>query len=161
MLTFAETVQNHVPANSKKTHLNTLLETLYGIDTGFSVSDFNRLYANCKRSITQRSLLMLYTNFEHITSLKRQLPYLRAIAKSHLLVVIFFENTELEDMASHKTSKVSEIYEKTIAQEFVYNKKLMVKELERNGIQALLTKPKDLSVNTINKYLEIKAKGLL
>jgi len=103
----------------------------------------------------------LYTNFEHITSLKRQLPYLRAIAKSHLLVVIFFENTELEDMASLKTSKVSEIYDKTIAQEFVYNKKLMVKELEKNGIQAILTKPKDLSVNTINKYLEIKAKGLL
>jgi len=88
MLTFAETVRNFVPANSKKTHLNALLETLYGIDTGFLVSDFNRLYANCKRSIGQRSLLMLYTNFEHITSLKRQLPYLRAIAKSHLLVVI-------------------------------------------------------------------------
>jgi CRISPR/Cas system-associated protein Cas7 (RAMP superfamily) len=104
---------------------------------------------------------MLYTNFEHITSLKRQLPYLRAIAKSHLLVVIFFENTELEDMASLKTNKISEIYDKTIAQEFVYNKKLMVKELEKNGIQAILTKPKDLSVNTINKYLEIKAKGLL
>jgi len=161
MLTFAETVHNYVPANSKKTHLNTLLETLYGINTGFSVSDFNRLYANCKRSIAQRSLLMLYTNFEHISSLKRQLPYLRAIAKSHLLVVIFFENTELEDMASLKTRKVSEIYDKTIAQEFVYNKKLMVKELEKNGIQAILTKPKDLSVNTINKYLEIKAKGLL
>ena len=161
MLTFAETVRNFVPANSKKTHLNSLLETLYGIDTGFLVSDFNRLYANCKRSIGQRSLLMLYTNFEHITSLKRQLPYLRAIAKSHLLVVIFFENTELEDMASLKTNKISEIYDKTIAQEFVYNKKLMVKELEKNGIQAILTKPKDLSVNTINKYLEIKAKGLL
>jgi len=122
MLTFAETVRNFVPANSKKTHLNALLETLYGIDTGFLVSDFNRLYANCKRSIGQRSLLMLYTNFEHITSLKRQLPYLRAIAKSHLLVVIFFENTELEDMASLKTNKISEIYDKTIAQEFVITK---------------------------------------
>jgi len=64
-------------------------------------------------------------------------------------------------MASLKTNKISEIYDKTIAQEFVYNKKLMVKELEKNGIQAILTKPKDLSVNTINKYLEIKAKGLL
>ena len=42
-----------------------------------------------------------------------------------------------------------------------YEKKLMVKELERNGIQAVLTKPKDLTVNTINKYLEIKARGIL
>jgi uncharacterized protein (DUF58 family) len=161
MLTFAEQVENFVPANSKKTHLNTLLETLYSIDTNFLTSDFNRLYAHSKRKITHRSLLMLYTNFEHITSLKRQLPYLRALAKTHLLVVIFFENTELEELANLKTTSITEIYEKTIAQEFIYNKQLMVKELERNGIQTVLTKPKDLSVNTINKYLEIKAKGLL
>lgn len=161
MLTFADKIENFVPANSKKTHLNTLLETLYGIDTNFLVSDFNRLYAHSRRKITQRSLLMLYTNFEHITSLKRQLPYLRALAKSHLLVVIFFENTELDELANKSTSKLTEIYEKTIAQEFIYNKQLMVKELEKNGIQTVLTKPKDLSVNTINKYLEIKAKGLL
>lgn len=161
MLTFADKIENYVPANSKKTHLNTLLETLYGINTNFLVSDFNRLYAHSKRKITQRSLLMLYTNFEHITSLKRQLPYLRALAKSHLLVVIFFENTELDELANKSTNKLTEIYEKTIAQEFIYNKQLMVKELEKNGIQTVLTKPKDLSVNTINKYLEIKAKGLL
>jgi hypothetical protein len=104
---------------------------------------------------------MLYTNFEHLTSLKRQLPYLKALAKSHLLVVVFFENTELEELASKTTDELTEIYQKSIAQEFIYNKQLMVKELEKNGIQALLTKPKDLSVNTINKYLEIKAKGLL
>jgi uncharacterized protein (DUF58 family) len=161
MLTFADKIENFVAASSKKTHLNTLLETLYGIQTNFLVSDFNRLYAHSKRKITQRSLLMMYTNFEHITSLKRQLPYLRALAKSHLLVVIFFENTELDELASKSTTKLTEIYEKTIAQEFIYNKQLMVKELERNGIQAVLTKPKELSVNTINKYLEIKAKGLL
>ncbi|MBZ9619777.1 DUF58 domain-containing protein [Psychroflexus lacisalsi] len=161
MLTFADTIENFVSANSKKTHLNTLLETLYGIDSNFLVSDFNRLYAHSRRKITQRSLLMMYTNFEHITSLKRQLPYLRALAKSHLLVVIFFENTELGELANKSTTKMTEIYEKTIAQEFIYNKQLMVKELEKNGIQTVLTKPKDLSVNTINKYLEIKAKGLL
>jgi uncharacterized protein (DUF58 family) len=161
MLTFAEKIENFVPATSKKTHLNLLLETLYGIETNFLVSDFNRLYAHSKRRITQRSLLMLYTNFEHITSLKRQLPYLKALAKSHLLVVIFFENTELDELANKQTSELSEIYEKTIAQEFIYNKQLMVKELEKNGIQAVLTKPKELSINTINKYLEIKARGLL
>ncbi|WP_019038572.1 DUF58 domain-containing protein [Psychroflexus tropicus] len=161
MLTFADQIANFIPANSKKTHLNTLLEALYGISTNFLVSDFNRLYAHSRRKITQRSLLMLYTNFEHITSLRRQLPYLRALAKSHLLVVIFFENTELDELANKQTSNLTEIYEKTIAQEFVYDKRLMVKELEKNGIQTVLTKPKDLSVNTINKYLEIKAKGLL
>jgi hypothetical protein len=37
----------------------------------------------------------------------------------------------------------------------------MVKELQKHGIQAILTPPEKLTINTINKYLEIKARGLL
>jgi hypothetical protein len=34
-----------------------------------------------------------------------------------------------------------------------------VKELQKYGIQSILTEPENLSVNTINKYLELKALG--
>ena len=37
----------------------------------------------------------------------------------------------------------------------------MQKELQKHGIQSVLTPPQDLTVNTINKYLEIKARGIL
>ena len=161
MITFSNTIQNHLAASSKKTHLNTILEVLYNINTRFLDSDMGLLYAEVKRKITHRSLLLLYTNFEHITSLKRQLPYLTGLSKKHVLVVIFFENTELDDLITKPALDTAEIYHKTIAQKMEYDKKLMVKELEKYGIQAVLTKPKDLTVNTINKYLEIKARGIL
>ncbi|WP_028375523.1 DUF58 domain-containing protein [Leeuwenhoekiella sp. MAR_2009_132] len=161
LLTFSNTIQNHLAVSNKKTHLNTILEVLYAINTQFLDSDFSRLYAEVKRKITHRSLLLLYTNFEHISSLQRQLPYLKGLAKKHVLVVIFFENTELDDLITKKATSTAEIYHKTIAQKMEYDKKLMVKELEKHGIQTVLTKPEDLSVNTINKYLEIKARGIL
>ncbi|MGO4911065.1 DUF58 domain-containing protein [Leeuwenhoekiella sp. W20_SRS_FM14] len=161
LLTFSNTIQNHLAASNKKTHLNTILEVLYAINTQFLDSDFSRLYAEVKRKITHRSLLLLYTNFEHISSLQRQLSYLKGLAKKHVLVVIFFENTELDDLITKKATSTAEIYHKTIAQKMEYDKKLMVKELEKHGIQTVLTKPEDLSVNTINKYLEIKARGIL
>lgn len=161
LLTFGHQIDQFLPASGKKTYLNSLMQALYNVDTRFLDSDFGLLYATVKRKITQRSLLMLYTNFEHISSLKRQLPYLRAIAKKHLLVVIFFENTELSKLIEYQTKKIPEIYEQTIATQFQNDKKLMVAELEKNGIQVILTPPKDLSINTINKYLEIKSRGLL
>ena len=104
---------------------------------------------------------MLYTNFEHISALHRQLPYLQAISKKHVLVVIFFENTELKHLSSSDAKTIPEIFDQTIAQQFELDKKLMVRELQQRGIQTILTTPKDLTVNTINKYLEIKARGLL
>jgi hypothetical protein len=103
----------------------------------------------------------LYTNFEHISALHRQLPYFSAIAKKHLLVVIFFENTELEQLVQKPAESIPEIFDQTIAEQFAYDKKLMVKELQKHGIQSILTKPEELTVNTINKYLEIKKRGIL
>lgn len=161
LLTFSNGIQNHLAASSKKTHINTILEVLYNINTRFLDSDYGRLYAEVKRKITHRSLLLLYTNFEHISALKRQLPYLKALSKKHVLVVIFFENTEIKNLIDKPAENTPEIYHKTIAQKMDYDKKLMVKELEKNGIQTVLTSPEDLTVNTINKYLEIKARGIL
>ena len=161
MLSFSHKIGNYLPASSKMTQLQLILNQLYNIDTKFLDSDFGLLYAHLKRKITQRSLLMLYTNFEHISSLQRQLPYLKAISKKHVLVVIFFKNTELEKFSEEQPENLATIYEQTIATQFKNDKYFMAKELEKHGIQTILTAPKDLSINTINKYLEIKARGLL
>ncbi len=161
LLTFAKKVDTIVAASNKKTHLNTINEALYNITTKYTDSDFGFLYALVKRKIKQRSLLILYTNFEHISSLKRQLPFLKAIAKHHLLVVVFFENTELESLINENAEDLQTIYHKTIAEKFAYEKRLIVKELESKGIYGILTKPQHLTVNVINKYLEFKAKGFI
>ena len=161
LITFAKKVDTIVAASNKKTHLNVINEALYNISTKYTDADFGYLYAVIKRKITQRSLLILYTNFEHISSLKRQLPFLKAISKHHLLVVVFFENTELNSLINENAVDLQSIYHKTIAEKFIHEKRLIVKELERNGINGILTKPKNLTVNVINKYLEFKAKGFI
>ncbi|PZW37814.1 uncharacterized protein (DUF58 family) [Mesonia algae] len=161
MLSFSHKIGNYLSANSKMTQLQLILNQLYNVDTKFLDSDFGLLYAHLKRKVTQRSLLMLYTNFEHISSLQRQLPYLKAISKKHVLVVIFFKNTELEKFTEENPENLATIYEQTIATQFKNDKYYMAKELEKHGIQTILTAPKDLSINTINKYLEIKARGIL
>jgi uncharacterized protein (DUF58 family) len=161
MFTFSRKVENKVIAERRPSQMNTILETLYNIRTNFAESDFSRLYTDIKRSITQRSLLLLYTNFETLDALHRQLPYLQAIAKNHLLVVIFFENTELHQLTDTAAESTFAIFQKTIAEKFLYEKKLIVNELQRHGIQSILTAPEHLTINTINKYLEIKARGLI
>lgn len=161
MLTFSKNVEKIIAASNKKTNLSVINEELYNITTNFTDANFALLYATIKRKINQRSLLILYTNFEHISALKRQLPYLKAIAKKHLLVTVFFENTELDSLINKNSKDLQGVYHKTIAEKYAFEKRLIVKELERNSIHAILTKPQQLSVNVINKYLEFKAKGMI
>lgn len=161
MLCFSKKVENRVVAERRTSQMNLILETLYNTKTNFYESDFGTLYGDIKQNIKHRSLLFLYTNFETLDGLDRQLAYLQAIAKQHVLVVIFFLNTELEELTHHKSNDIKDIYQKTIAEKFAYEKRLIVKELRRRGVYTILTKPENLTVNVINKYLEFKAKGVI
>ena len=161
MFCFSKKVENRVVAERRTSQMNLILETLYNIKTDFHESDYSKLYADIKRNINHRSLLFLYTNFETLDGLERQLPYLQAIAKQHVLVTIFFENTALEELISKPATTIPEIYNKTIAEKFSYEKRLIVKELESRGVYAILTKPENLTINVINKYLEFKARGIV
>ena len=138
--------------------MNLILETLYKQKTDFLESDFEKLFSVIRNRITHRSLLVLFTNFESVESLQREMPALKKIAKYHLLLVVFFENTELKSLRERKISSLEDIYIKTIAEKFAYEKRLMVKELHKNGILSILSAPENLTVNAVNKYLELKTR---
>lgn len=161
IITFSNKIGTILPASKVHSHMRSILETLYNQKTGFKESNFDSLYIQIKRNIKGRSLILLYTNFETLSSLERQLPYLKAIARHHVLVIIFFENTELRVLLEKPAQNTEEIYLKTIAEKFAFEKKQIVKELNQIGIHAVLTAPKNLTVDTINKYLELKARGLI
>lgn len=160
-ITFSNKIGNLVAASKKKNQMQNILHGLYNEKTAFKESDFEKLYIFVKRSLNQRSLLILFTNFESLSSLKRQLKYLKRLASDHLLVVVFFENTEMKEFSENPANDLEKIYIKTIAEKFIFEKKVIAKELTRNGIHPVLTSPSNLSVNVINKYLELKSRNLI
>jgi uncharacterized protein (DUF58 family) len=94
-------------------------------------------------------------------ALDRVLPMLRRINNLHLLVVIFFENTEIEDFVKEEVKTVEGIYTQTVAQNYLAEKSAMAQKLRQHGIQTILTRPEELSMNTVNKYLVLKSRGLI
>jgi len=158
LITFAENLDAFVPADKKTTQMSLLLETLYKQETKFLEADFEKLFSVIRNRISNRSLLILFTNFESLESLQREMPALKKMARYHLLLIVFFENTELKAITEKKASKLEDIYIKTIAEKFSFEKRLMVKELYMNGILSILTPPENLTVNTVNKYLELKTR---
>ena len=158
LVTFAENIGHFLPADRKAAQMGNILETLYNQQTKFLESNFEKVYALVRTRITQRSLVILFTNFESLSGLQRQLPYIRSIARNHLVLVVFFENTELRQLTEDRADSMESLYTKTIAEQFAFEKKLIVKELQQHGIFTILTAPQNLTVNTVNKYLELKGR---
>lgn len=161
MMTFSKKAEHKVAAENKSGQLKKICEALYNIQTNYYESDFNRLYQDVKFSISQRSLVIMFSNFETLDALNRQLKYLRGIAKNHLLVVVFFKNSEFQKLIHSNPENMQDIYDEIIAEKFEFEKKLIIQELRKYGIFTVYTLPENLNVEVINKYLEIKARGIL
>ena len=158
VITFSNEPGNILPADRKPSQAEHILQLLYKQKTDFLESDFEMLYGQIRSKIKHRSLLILFTNFESLSGLNRQLDYLRSLAKNHLLLVVFFENSELGQLTNSHATNVEEVYIKTIAEKFSFEKRIIAKELSKYGILSILSSPKNLTVNTINKYLELKVR---
>ncbi|MES2646007.1 MAG: DUF58 domain-containing protein [Bacteroidota bacterium] len=158
LITFSHKLGTVLPAEKKPIQLNNVLQSLYRLETEFLESDFEKLYLQVRTYVRHRSLLVLFTNFESLSGMRRQLPYLLQLAKHHLLLVVFFENTELKELMDEPADNLEAVYTKTIAGKFVMEKRLIVKELMQYGILSLLTTPQLLTVQAVNKYLELKSR---
>ena len=161
LITFSDVIGATIKAERKAGQLNKILEALYKEKERKGEANYELMYEAMSRLINVRSLLLLFTNFESQYALERALPTLRRLNRQHLLVVVFFENTEIRKLAGEPVEKTTDIFRQTIARQFLLDKREMVYKLRQYGIQAILTRPQDLTLNTINKYLELKSRGLI
>lgn len=161
LITYSHRVGTTLPAERSELQLKKILQALYHEKPQPFEANYDLLYRGVKNVIHGRSLIFLYLNFESIYAMERALPILQRINRQHLLVVMIFENTELLEYSKGKAVYISDIYAQTIAQKLLHDKKQIVSKLRKYGIQTLLSKPEELSVDTVNKYLELKSRGLI
>lgn len=161
LLTFSDRIGTAIKAERSKQQLREILEALYNEEELPVEANYELMYVGARRFIKGRSLLFLFTNFESEYALQRVIPQLRNLNRQHLLVVVFFENTEISDFIRKPADSLEDIYAQITADEHLYQKMQLVQRLKQYGIMSILTKPQHLTVNTINKYLELKARGLI
>jgi uncharacterized protein (DUF58 family) len=161
LVTFSDKIGSAIKADSKHGQLQSILEALYNQKERNLEANYELLYFGIRNLVKTRSLIFLYTNFESMYGLKRVLPVLRNINKQHLLIVVFFENSEIEDISRKRPENLREMYTQILAEQAIHDKAAIAQELNNIGIQTILTRPENLSLNTINKYLEIKSRGII
>ena len=161
IVTFNDQNSTVLPANGQYKHMHKILHMLYKQQTAFLESDYEKMYTTINLRVKQRSLILLFSNFESLIALRRQINILKGINKRHALIMIFFKNSELENYIMTTAQSTEDIYKKTIAEKLLFEKRQIIKELQQSAIQSILVEPHNLTVSVINKYLELKARALI
>ncbi len=161
LITFSDKIGTIIPAERNSQQLKKILEALYNEKDHILDAEYELLYHLVRNIIKNRSLIFLYTNFESMHAFERVLPILRQINKLHLLVVIFFDNEEVVELSKKSANKLYDIYVQTMAKKYLYEKDQITTKLFNHGINCIKSLPNELSINTINKYLELKSRGMI
>lgn len=161
LITYSDKIGTLLAAERSVNQMRRIHEALYNQRTQYKEGNFELLYNTVRRSVNTRSLLVLFTNFETEFAMRRAMPYLRRLNQKHVLMLVFFENKELQELAYRPAKNIREVYQSAVAERMISLKSRIAQELRQNGIQTVLTLPENLSINTINKYLELKAKGTI
>ena len=159
LITFSNKPETLVKADSRNRQMGLILESLYQESENKLEANYEQLFLTISNSVKNRSLLFLFSNFESLHAVQRVLPLLRKISQRHLLVLMLFENTEIENYSKQSATNMEDMYLTTIAEKFIYDKYRILQKLKSYGIQVVINKPNDLSINAINKYIELKSRG--
>lgn len=160
VISFSGKVKDTLLAGSKHQQLAMIMDKLYQVEADYDEANFEALYSYVFQHIRHRSLLLLYVHFMSVESLERVLPELKRLNYNHLLVVIFFTNTELQHFSQEDPKDLEAIASQTMASKLLEDQQLMARTLVQHGIQCVHTSPEQLSSEVLGKYLELKSRGL-
>ena len=128
-------------------------------------TDFGSLSQYVDRWISRRSLLVLFANFENLTSARHALPSLKRMARRNALVVVLFENEGVINMAKnrddHTKNKLGEMRFRALCADYLDQQQLLVSFLQKQGINVILTPPQELSAAVLQRYLLLKTQAVI
>ena len=111
LITFTDKMDTFVAPSRRTGQMQRLLDALYMQETDFGETDFSNLCINVREQVSKRSLLVVYTNFSGMTALNRQLPYLKLLSRWHRVLVVFFEDSELNEYIQSTKHSIEEYYQ--------------------------------------------------
>lgn len=156
LICFSDHTDTFIAPSRRHGQMERVLDALYSQETRFGESDFSDMLSVVSQRISKRSLLVVYTNLTSLQAMERQLPYLLQLNMRHRLLLVFFVDNEKTDFLRRKPKTTEQYYQHVITEKMVNEQRLIVSKLRQRGIISLLTTPERLSINVLNKYLELK-----
>lgn len=161
LITFSNKIGSALRAESRPGHIRKILDALYAENERREEPDYALLHRSVTRLAPNRSLILFFTNFDSMQMVDAALPVLHRLSKKHMLIAVVFQDPELTVQDETENRSVTDMYRSTLIRQHVQAEKERVLKLRRRGIHTLVCRPQELTTEVINRYMEIKAMGLV
>jgi uncharacterized protein (DUF58 family) len=161
LLAFARRVISYLPPRRGRDQINRVMESLYNLEPQLIepsyARSFNFFSSNCKR----RSLVIILTDLVDRDASAELLVHTSKLIPRHLPLIVTIGDTDLRELVRSRPNTPAEVYQQGVAEEILRQREEALSRIRHAGGLALDVPARQLSIALVNKYLEVKERGLL
>ena len=161
IVVFGRRIKTYLPPKRGREHMDAALEALYAIEPEMIEPSYSRAFefvaANCKR----RSLVILLTDLVDEEGSKELLNSLKILRPRHLPLIVTISDRDLKAVVRDVPVTVPDLFVQSVAEEIMHQREAALRLVEAQGGLALDVTAAALAPALLEKYLQVKERGLL
>ncbi len=161
LVAFSRRVISYLPPHRGRDQVNRLMESLYNIEPQMIEPSYARAFNFFSANWHRRSLVIILTDLVDRDASAELLAHTSKLVPRHLPLIVTIGDTDLREMVRSAPAKAADVYRQSVAEEILRQREEALSRIRRAGGLALDVPAHHLSLELVNKYLEVKERGLL
>ncbi|MBK8313681.1 MAG: DUF58 domain-containing protein [Acidobacteria bacterium] len=161
LLVFNRQVVTYLPPKRGHAQLNAMSEALYNVKPQMIEPAYSRAFQYLSQNCKKRSLVIILTDLVDRDASAELLAYTAALMPRHLPLIVTIGDNDLRSLVSREPENVPDVYRQSVAEELLQQREEALARITELGGLALDVPAGELSIQLVNKYLEVKERGLL
>jgi uncharacterized protein (DUF58 family) len=160
LLVFADQVQAFIPPRAGNAHFQKVLEGMYALASQPVEADYARALNYYRVHNKKRSLAVLFTDLSGARASEALRLHLPRLAPHHLPMLVTIRDPVLDEEAGQTPTHSDAVYRRAVAEQLIDERRLLLDHLRREGVFTLDAHAQHLSMNVVNRYLQLKGRAL-
>ena len=161
LLVFGRKIKSFLPPGRGHEHIDAALEALYSVEPEMIEPSYSRAFEFIAANSKRRSLVILLTDLVDEEGSKELLTSLRLLRPRHLPLVVTIADRDLKAVVGNAPVNVRDLFTQSVAEEIMYLREAALRLVESQGGLALDVTAAALAPALLEKYLQVKERGLL
>jgi len=161
LLVFGRKIKAFLPPSRGHDHMDAALEALYSIEPEMIEPSYSRAFEYIAANSKRRSLVIVITDLVDEEGSKELLTSLRLLRPRHLPLVVTIADRDLRAVVSNVPESAHDLFTQSVAEEIMYLREAALRLVESQGGLALDVTAAALAPAILEKYLQVKERGLL
>lgn len=161
LVVFADGVKAYLAPAAGRTQYRKIVDTLYSARPHLTYVDYLALFKELHVRLRRRSMLCVFTDFLDEDQASTLVGPMHRLARRHVALCLSVKDTALHSLLRTRPQDAEVAFQHAVASELLWEREQMKSRIGQEGVQMIDVHPEELSLAAVNRYLEIKARGVL